>query len=62
MALTRKMLTAMGIEQDKIEQIIEGNAESVGALQDKIDKLTKTSKMHSRKLISCQTFRRSCTN
>jgi len=41
MALTRKMLTAMGIEQDKIEQIIEGNAESVGALQDKIDKLTK---------------------
>lgn len=39
--LTRKMLSAMGIEQDKIEQIIEGNAESVGALQDKIDKLTK---------------------
>lgn len=39
--LTRKMLSAMGIEQDKIEQIIEGNAESVGGLQEKIDKLTK---------------------
>lgn len=36
--LTRKMLSALGIEQDKIEQIIEGHAETVTSLRDEIDK------------------------
>lgn len=37
MALSRKMLSAMGIEEDKIEQIIQAHAESVNALKDKIE-------------------------
>lgn len=37
MALTRKMLKAMGIEEDKIEQIIEAHSESVDALKDRAD-------------------------
>ena len=39
MALTRKMLSAMGIEAEKIEQIVEGNAESLAGLNEQIDKL-----------------------
>lgn len=35
MALTRKMLKAMGIEDEKIEQIIEAHAETVEALKEK---------------------------
>jgi len=38
MALTRKMLSAMEIDSDKISQIIDGHAETVTALQDEIDK------------------------
>lgn len=38
MALTRKQLSAYGIEPDKIDQIIEGHSETVNALQDEIDK------------------------
>ena len=34
MALTRKMLKAMGIEDEKIEQIIEAHAETVDALKE----------------------------
>lgn len=37
MALTRKMLKAMGIEEDKIEQIIEAHSETVDALKDERD-------------------------
>lgn len=37
MALTRKMLKAMGIEDEKIDQIIEEHAESVNALKAKLD-------------------------
>ena len=37
MAFTRKMLKAMGIEDEKIEQIIEAHAETVSALKDQID-------------------------
>lgn len=37
MALTRKMLKAMGIEEDKIEQIIEAHGETVSALKDERD-------------------------
>lgn len=37
MALTRKMLKAMGIEDEKIDQIIEEHAESVNALKAQRD-------------------------
>ena len=39
MALTRKQLSAMGIEADKIEQIIEAHTETVSGLKDEISKL-----------------------
>ena len=38
MALTRKMLKAMGIEDEKIDQIIEAHGETVTALKDDIEK------------------------
>lgn len=38
MALTRKMLSALGIESEKIEQIIEAHAETVAALKDEADR------------------------
>lgn len=38
MALTRKMLKAMGIEEEKIEQIIDAHAESTDALKADRDK------------------------
>lgn len=38
MALTRKMLKALGIEEDKIEQIIEAHTETVDALKDEREK------------------------
>lgn len=37
MALTRKMLKAMGIEDEKIDQIIEAHTETVDALKEKAD-------------------------
>ena len=37
MSITRKMLSAMGIESDKIEQIIEGQMETVSGLNEKYD-------------------------
>lgn len=37
MALSRKMLKAMGIEEEKIEQIIEEHAETVNALKQQRD-------------------------
>lgn len=37
MALTRKFLKALGIEDDKIEQIIEAHSETVSALKDEIE-------------------------
>ena len=36
MALTRKMLKAMGIEEEKIDQIIEAHTESTDALKDEL--------------------------
>lgn len=36
MALTRKMLKAMGIEDEKIDQIIEAHSETVDGLKDKL--------------------------
>ena len=38
MALTRKMLKALGIEDDKIEQIIDAHTETVDGLKDKLTK------------------------
>ena len=38
MALTRKMLKAMGIEEDKIDQIIDAHTETVDALKSERDK------------------------
>lgn len=37
MALTRKMLKAMGIDDDKIDQIIEAHSETVDALKEQRD-------------------------
>ena len=37
MALTRKMLKAMGIEDEKIDQIIEAHTETVDALKEERD-------------------------
>lgn len=50
MALTRKMLKAMGIEDEKIEQIIEAHTETVDALKDERDSF----KGDSEKLASVQ--------
>jgi DNA repair exonuclease SbcCD ATPase subunit len=38
MALTRKMLKAMGVEDEKIDQIIEAHSETVDGLKDKLRK------------------------
>lgn len=37
MALTRKLLRSMGIEDDKIDQIVEAHSETVEALKDERD-------------------------
>lgn len=37
MALTRKMLKAMGIEDEQIDQIVEAHSETVSALKDQIE-------------------------
>lgn len=42
MALTRKMLKAMGIEEDKIDQIIEAHSETVDALKDEREKFRES--------------------
>ena len=36
MSLTRKMLRAMGIEDDKADQIIDAHAETVDALKQQV--------------------------
>lgn len=38
MALTRKMLASMGIDEEKADQIIEAHAETVSALKDERDR------------------------
>lgn len=43
MALTRKFLSAMGIESEKIDQIIEAHTESVDALKAERDKAKEES-------------------
>lgn len=44
MALTRKYLKAMGIEDEKIDQIIEAHAETVTGLKDSLDKAEAAAK------------------
>ena len=50
MALTRKFLSAMGIEEDKIEEIIGAHTDTVNGLKEEIDKY----KGDSQKLASVQ--------
>ena len=50
MALTRKLLKSMGIEEDKIDQIIDAHAETVDGLKDKL----KTAEADSEKLKAVQ--------
>ena len=38
MALTRKFLKALGIDEDKIDEIISAHGETVTALKDEIEK------------------------
>lgn len=38
MSITRKFLSAMGLEANQIDQIIEGHSETVAALNEQIDK------------------------
>lgn len=42
MALKRSFLTAMGIEEEKADEIIKGHRETVDALQEQIDTLKKS--------------------
>lgn len=44
MALTRKLLRSMNIEDEKIEQIIEAHAETVDALKGERDELRESAK------------------
>lgn len=44
MSLTRKMLSAMGIEDEKIEQIITAHTETVNGLKDKIEEYEDAAK------------------
>ncbi len=44
MALTRKFLKAMGIEEEKIDQIIEAHTETVRGLKDSLEKAEAAAK------------------
>lgn len=44
MALSRKFLKAMGIEDEKIDQIIEAHTETVSGLKDSLDKAEAAAK------------------
>ncbi len=46
MALTRKLLNALGIEADKIEQIIEAHTETVDALKKERDEARTTAEQY----------------
>lgn len=46
MALTRKLLNALGIEADKIEQIIEAHTETVDALKKERDEAKTTAEQY----------------
>lgn len=44
MALTRSMLKAMGIEPEKVDEIIDAHVESIDALKDQISELKESAK------------------
>ena len=44
MALTRKMLKAMGIDDEKIDQIIEAHTETVSGLKDSLEQAQEAAK------------------
>ena len=48
MAVTRKLLKAMGIEDDKIEQIIEAHTETVDGLKKQIESLKPEEKSEAK--------------
>lgn len=54
MGLTRKALKAMGIEDEKIEQIIEAHAETVSALKDEIDGYKADKEDDNKKVLSLE--------
>lgn len=54
MALTRKALKAMGIEDEKIEQIIEAHTETVSALKDEIDGYKADKEDDNKKVLSLE--------
>ncbi|MBR5678682.1 MAG: hypothetical protein IKX20_11190 [Paludibacteraceae bacterium] len=54
MAVTRKMLKAMGIEDEKIEQIIEAHSETVDGLKSEMDALKSTAKSDADKVVALQ--------
>lgn len=47
MALTRKFLKAMGIEEEKIEQIIDAHTETVDAIKEERDAMKKENEGYS---------------
>lgn len=47
MALTRKMLKAMGIEEEKIDEIVDAHAETVDALKKERDKYREDAEKYS---------------
>lgn len=54
MAVTRKMLKAMGIEDEKIDQIIEAHSETVDGLKSEIDAVKSAAKLDAEKVASLQ--------
>lgn len=54
MALTRKFLSAMGIEADKVDEIIEAHAQTVNGLKDKITELESSQSNDGEKLAGVQ--------
>ena len=54
MAVTRKMLKAMGIEEEKIDQIIEAHSETVDGLKSEIDAAKSAAKSDADKVAALQ--------
>ena len=54
MALTRKMLKAMGIEDEKIDQIIEAHSETVDGLKGELEIAKSAAKGDADKVTALQ--------
>lgn len=52
--LTRKMLKAMGIEDEKIDQIIEAHSETVDGLKGELDTIKSAAKGDADKVVALQ--------